>query len=252
MFEILWLLVTLQVSKYGKPRPLPPLAWWFNHLNQPFYPSWEILIPVDPLNNLSHVLVISLGAGKVGGGGGGEFAEGRMRKKWNAKNVHIFSKSKICTLLNLIRLGQRWLLQIEKYFFHNVVRVFFHYVINYFKLFQNCLLRTRKTLSETRFEESRKREAKGERGVSNKRYDQSTKKNEKLNNWKVIKIIKYIGKVGWEDDWMERMGKIYMNLEKFNLKIYWWLSFFFLLKITKPLHDDLFMPAEVTVSGVTV
>jgi hypothetical protein len=33
-------------------------------LPQPFYPSWEILIPVDPLNNLSHVLAISFGAGK--------------------------------------------------------------------------------------------------------------------------------------------------------------------------------------------
>jgi hypothetical protein len=44
------------------------------------------------------------------------------------------------------------------------------------------------------------------------------------------------------------MGEINMNLENFSLKIYLYLSFFFLLKITKPLLDDLFMPADVTIS----
>ncbi len=47
---------------------------------------------------------------------------------------------------------------------------------------------------------------------------------------------------------MEMMVEIYMKIEKFCFKIYLYLSFFFLLKITKPLHDDLFMPAEVTIS----
>ncbi len=99
-----WLLCKYPNMENHAPPPLVVVV-------QPSYPTLlSILGNINPCRPIKQLMFqqFLLARGRVGSGGG-EFAEGRMRKKVNAKMYiqYIEKKLSAYSLLNLIRLGKR-------------------------------------------------------------------------------------------------------------------------------------------------